>query len=136
MLSARGWIVLGSGLFLWVAARMVGSPGLHIVAAGVTVLPVVAWTFVVLTRHKLGVTRRLSATKVPLGQRLTVDIDIENNASAPTSFVLVEDRVPSALGRPARLVLTGLPGRNDQRVRYEVACRSRGHYAIGPLTLS
>ena len=136
MLSARGWIVLGSGLFLWVAARMVGSPGLHIVAAGVTVLPVVAWTFVVLTRHKLGVTRRLSATKVPLGQRLTVDIDIENNASAPTSFVLVEDRVPSALGRPARLVLTGLPGRNDQRVRYEVACRSRGQHAIGPLTLS
>jgi len=38
MLSARGWIVFGSGIGLWIAARMVGSPSLHIVAVGVTLL--------------------------------------------------------------------------------------------------
>jgi uncharacterized protein (DUF58 family) len=136
MLSARGWIVLGSGLFLWIAARMVGSPSLHIVAVGVTVLPVIAWIFVMLTRHRMAVVRRLSATKVPLGQRLTVDLEIENTSNSTTSFVLVEDRVPASLGRAARLVLTGLPGRNSQHVRYDVTCRSRGHFAIGPLSLS
>ena len=41
MLSARGWIVFGSGIFLWIAARMVGSPSLHIAAVGVAILPLV-----------------------------------------------------------------------------------------------
>src|ERR687888_1397055 len=136
MLSARGWIVLGSGILLWIAARMVGSPSLHIVAVGVTILPVIAWAFVMVTRHRLAVVRRLSATKVPLGQRLSVDLEIENRSTTTTSFVLVEDKVPASLGRPARLVLTGLPARNSQRVRYHVTCRSRGHFSIGPLTLS
>src|SRR5207237_7907566 len=101
MLSARGWIVLGAGFSLWIAARMVGSPSLHIVAVGVALLPVVAWGFVLVTRHRLAVTRRLSATKVALGQQLTVDLDVENRSASTTSFILVEDRVPSALGRPA-----------------------------------
>src|SRR5207244_6621366 len=49
---------------------------------------------------------------------------------------LVQDAVPATLGRPARLVLTGLPGRNDQRVRYTIPCRTRGRFSIGPLTLT
>ena len=129
-------MVLGAGIALWVAARMVGSPSLHIVAVGVTVLPLMARIFVMITRHRLAVVRRLSATKVPLGQRLTVDLTVENRSASTTSFILVEDRVPASLGRSARLVMTGLPGHNSQRVKYEVTCRSRGHYAIGPLTLS
>src|SRR5947208_12353667 len=136
MLSARGWIVFGSGIGLWIAARMVGSPSLHMVAVGVTLLPVVAWVFVMITRHRLAVTRRLSQTKVALGQRLTVDLEIENRSQSTTSFILVEDKVPAALGRSARMVLTGLPGRNSQRVQYAATCRSRGHYAVGPLSLS
>jgi len=136
MLSARGWIVFGSGIFLWIAARMVGSPSLHIAAVGVAILPLVAWVFVILTRHRLTVVRRLSATKVPLGQRLTVDLEVDNQSPTTTSFLLVEDKVPPSLGRSARLVLTGLPGRNGQRVRYHVTCRSRGRFAIGPLSLS
>ena len=136
MLSARGWIVLGSGIGLWMAARIVGSPSLHIVAVGVTILPVLAWIFVMMSRHRLAVTRRLSATKVPLGQHLTVDLQIENRSASTTSFVLVEDRVPSALGKSARLVLTGLPGHNSQRVQYRIRARSRGRFAVGPVTLS
>src|SRR5438309_686115 len=114
MLSPRGWIVLGGGLGLWIAARMVGSPDLHIVAVGVTLLPLAAWAFVMTTRHRLGVTRRLSATTVPLGHPLTVGLDVENRSASTTSFILVEERVPAGLGRSARLVLTGLPGHNSQ----------------------
>ncbi|MFN2543138.1 MAG: DUF58 domain-containing protein [Actinomycetota bacterium] len=136
MLSIRGWIVLGSGIGLWIAARMIGSPSLHIVAVGLVLTPVIAWGFVVVTRHRMNVTRRLSATKAPLGQRLTVDLEIENRSPSTTSFVLVEDRVPAALGRSARMVLTGLPGHNSQHVRYPVTARARGRYAIGPLSLS
>src|SRR5438105_613518 len=136
MLSARGWMVLGTGAFLWIAARLVGSSTLHIVAVGIVALPVLAWIFVWRNRHHLVATRRLSNTTVPLGGTLTVDIEVENPSSTTTSFVLVRDEVPVSLGRSARLVLTGLPGRNSQRVRYSIPCRSRGRFLIRPLPMS
>ena len=134
MLSARGWIVLASGLFMWIAARMVGSPTLHMVSVGILVVPIAAWVFVWRGRHRLVATRRLSATSVGLGGHLSVEVEVEKKSATTTSFVLVQDAVPPALGRPARLVLTGLPGHNTQRVRYSLACRTRGRFSIGPLT--
>src|SRR2546430_7691680 len=118
MLSARGWIVLATGAFLWIAARLVGSPTLHMVAVGLVVVPVVSWIFVWWGRHRLTASRRLSAISVSLGAHLTVEVEVENHSATTTSFVLVQDAVPATLGRPARLVLTGLPGHNAQRVRY------------------
>jgi uncharacterized protein (DUF58 family) len=135
MPSARGLAVFGAGIALWIAARFLGSPDLHIVAVGVVLLPLVAVAFVRWNRHRLLVTRRLSATKVVPGQRVTVDLEIENDSPVSTSFVLLEDHMPPSLGRPARLVLTGIPGRNSQRVGYSMVCRTRGRYAIGPLRL-
>ena len=135
MPSARGIAVFGAGIALWLAARLLGSPDLHIVAVGVAVLPLMAVAFVRWNRHRLLVTRRLSATKVMPGQRVTVELEVENDSAVSTSFVLLEDHMPPSLGRPARLVLTGLPGRNSQRVGYSVVCRTRGRYAIGPLRL-
>jgi uncharacterized protein (DUF58 family) len=136
MLSARGWIVLGTGIFLWIAARMVGSPTLHIVAVGLIVLPLVSWVFVFRARHRLVAIRHLSTANVPVGTDLAVDVEVENSSATTTSFLLVQDFVPIQLGRPARLVLTGLPGHNTQRVRYTIHCRARGRYMIGPLTLT
>jgi uncharacterized protein (DUF58 family) len=64
-----------------------------------------------------------------------VELEVENRSPATTSFILLEDQVPSVLGRPARLVLTGLPARNSQRVAYTVLCRTRGRYRLGPLRI-
>ncbi len=135
MPSARGVAVFGAGIGLWLAARLVGSPDLHIVAVGVALLPLIAVVFVRWNRHRLLVTRRLSATKVRPGQRVGVELEVENDSPVSTSFVLLEDHMPASLGRPARLVLTGLPGRNSQRVSYSIVCRTRGRYLIGPLRL-
>jgi uncharacterized protein (DUF58 family) len=135
MPAGRGIVVFLAGIGLWVAARLLGSPDLHIVAVGVAILPFAAAGFARWTRARLGVTRRLSATKVIPGQRVRVELEVENGSPAATSFVLLEDQMPPALGRPARLVLTGLPGRNSQRVSYSVVCRTRGRYHIGPLKM-
>jgi uncharacterized protein (DUF58 family) len=48
---------------------------------------------------------------------------------------MIEDRLPASLGRPARLVLTGVPGRGVQRVHYTLVPQSRGRYRIGPLAV-
>jgi uncharacterized protein (DUF58 family) len=47
----------------------------------------------------------------------------------------VEDRLPSGLGRPARVVITGIPIRGTQRASYSVLPQSRGRYPLGPLTV-
>src|SRR5947207_12133517 len=135
MPSRRGYVVFAAGIGLWIAARLVGSPDLHIVAVAVALLPIAAGAFARWSRARLGVTRRLSATKVMPGQRVRVELEVENRSPTTTSFILLEDQVPAALGRPARLVLTGLPARNSQRVAYNVLCRTRGRYRIGPLRI-
>jgi uncharacterized protein (DUF58 family) len=135
MASGRGLVVFASGIGLWFGARLVGSPDLHIVAVGIAILPIAAAGFARWSRARLAVIRRLSATKVVPGQRVRVELEIDNRAPTGTSFILLEDQMPAALGRPARLVVPGLPGRNSTRAHYSVMCRTRGRYSIGPLRM-
>ena len=69
------------------------------------------------------------------GQRVSVELEVENQAPTQTSFLLVEDRLPSQLGRSARLVVAALPGKGRQRVRYSITPHRRGRFALGPLTV-
>src|SRR3954454_2086718 len=135
MPSGRGLVVFGGAIIMWIAARFVGAPELHMVAVGIAVLPFASGLLVRWSRARLQVTRRLSHTKVQPGQRVTVELEVENGAPTSPSFILVEDRLPPTLGRPARLVLSGIPGRNSQRVSYSMVCRTRGRFSIGPLRM-
>jgi uncharacterized protein (DUF58 family) len=135
MPSGRGVLVFAAGLGLWFGARILGSPSLHIVAVGLVVLPFVAALFARWSRQRITVRRRLSTNRVAPGQRVTVELEIENHAATLSSFMLLEDRLPPALGRPARLVLTGIPARNRQRVSYSLVPQTRGRYPLGPLVV-
>jgi uncharacterized protein (DUF58 family) len=67
------------------------------------------------------------------GTRVTVDVELRNGATVRTPLLLLEDRLPAALGRPARLVVTSVAPRGTQRVSYSVLPQARGRYGIGPL---
>ncbi|MFB3738457.1 MAG: DUF58 domain-containing protein [Candidatus Velamenicoccus archaeovorus] len=135
MPSGRGVLVFVAGVGLWLAARIAGSPALHIVAVGLVVLPFAAALFARWGRQHLSVRRRVSDQRVPPGRRVTVELEVENEAPTATSFLLLEDHVPSALGRPARLVVAGIPPRGKQRASYSLVAQSRGRYQLGPLTV-
>jgi uncharacterized protein (DUF58 family) len=135
MPSGRGAVVLGSGLVMWFAGRLVGSPGLAVIGIGFVVLPLLAATFTRWGRQSLTAERRLSDVRVTPGTRVTVEIDVSNTSIASTSFLMVEDRLPSALGRSARLVFTGMPSRGRQRAQYSLLPQARGSYTIGPLKI-
>jgi len=134
MPSGRGVLVFAAGIALWAGARLLGSPTLHMVAVGLVLLPFAAALFARWTRQRLRIRRRISDTRVQPGQRVHVELEIENQAPAQTSFLLVEDRLPSQLGRSARLVVASLPSRGRQRVRYSLTPHQRGRYTLGPLT--
>jgi uncharacterized protein (DUF58 family) len=133
--SGRGAVVFSAGIALWLAARVAGSPILHMVAVGVAILPFAAALFARWSRLRLQVRRRLSDQRVAPGQRVRVELEIENESAVWTSFLLLEDRIPRPLGRPARLVLAGVPPRGKQRASYGLVAEARGRYTLGPLTV-
>jgi uncharacterized protein (DUF58 family) len=133
--TKRGWAAVGAGLFLWLAARFVGSPDLHMVAAGILVLPLLATLFVRGGQPRIDVRRQLSSTRVSPGTRVTVTLTVENLGRATLSFLLLEDSLPGQFGKAARLVISGIPSRNQQTVSYSMVCRRRGRYVIGPLSV-
>jgi uncharacterized protein (DUF58 family) len=135
MPTRRGWAALLAGLGLWLVSRLIGSPDLHMIAVGVAALPLFAAVFVRWSRVRLEVHRHLSTVRAFPGARVTVTFDVENQARLTTPFLLLEDMLPSSFGKPARLVVTGIPPRNDQTVSYSVVCRQRGRYTIGPLAI-
>ncbi len=133
--SGRGAAVLFAGVAMWFTARILGSPGLEVVGIGLVSLPVIAALFVRWGHQRIAVRRRLSDVRVPPGTRVTVQIDVENRAPAPTSFLMLEDRLPPALGRPARLVIASIASRSTQQVSYTVFPQARGRYQLGPLVV-
>jgi uncharacterized protein (DUF58 family) len=135
MPSGRGVAVLFAGLAMWLVARLIGSPGLEVIALGLATLPAIAAIFVRWGHQRISVRRHLSDIRVSPGTRVTVHIDIENRSAAATSFLLLEDRLPSVLGRPARLVVSGIPGHGTQEVTYTILPQTRGRYQLGPLTV-
>ena len=135
MPSGRGLVVFAAGCSMWITARFFGSPGLAMVGVGIAILPFAAAFSARRATRRLAVTRRLSDVRVGPGTRVNVGIEAENRSLAPTSFLLLEDKIPSALGRPARLVLTGLPSRRSQEVSYTVLPQTRGRYSLGPMRI-
>ena len=125
MLAPRGVTVALAGGVMWITARLLGSAGLEVVGIGLLAVPFVASLFLRIGKRQLDVRRRLSEVRVRPGTRVTVRLDIENRSTGRTPLLLLEDRLPPALGRPARLVATGVAGRTAQDVSYTLLRTSR-----------
>lgn len=135
MPSGRGLLVFGAGIGVWFAARITGSATLHMVAVGLVVLPFAAAGLARWGRQRMRIRRRLSDMRAQPGQRVHVELEVENQSLTRTSFLLVEDRLPPALGRSARLVIAAMGPRARQRVRYSLTPRLRGRYTLGPISV-
>jgi uncharacterized protein (DUF58 family) len=135
MLTPRGISVAVAGVAMWLAARFLGSAGLESVGIGLIMLPFVAWLFLRWGTRRITAARHLSEPRVTPGTRVTVRLDVTYGEAGTSSFLLLEDRLPPALGRPARLVVTGIGPRGAHHVTYTVVPQARGRYAIGPLAI-
>ncbi len=135
MPTGRAYLVLAAGFGLWVLARATGSPTVHMLAVALLVLPVAAAILVARRRPRVRIRRRLSEARVRPGQRVTVELLVEDLSPVPGHLLLLEDRLPPALGRSARLVLAGLRPRATERASYLLVPQRRGRYALGPVTV-
>jgi uncharacterized protein (DUF58 family) len=135
MLTPRGISVAVAGVVMWLAARFLGSAGLETIGIGLACLPLIAGLFLRWGARRVVVARHLSEPRVAPGTRVTVRLDVTIGGATTSSFLLLEDRLPPALGRPARLVVTGVGPRGTHHVTYTIVPQTRGRYGIGPLAI-
>lgn len=135
MLERRTVALFVAATTVWVLARLLGSPTVHSVAVALFLLPIVAGVLARRAAPRVAVRRALSSDRVSPGERVTVRLELEGQGRRTTPFLLLEDRVPDALGGSARLVATGIPARRrgTRTVTYTIDPSKRGRYPIGPL---
>src|SRR5688572_25625329 len=89
----------------------------------------------------LHATRACRALTAEVGDRVGVTLTVHNRGALPVPWVLLEDLLPRAtLGqKPPRLKVKGkrvqismLAGGAEVTLHYQLICKTRGYYQIGP----
>nr|PZN40358.1 MAG: DUF58 domain-containing protein [Actinomycetota bacterium] len=134
-LTPRGRSFLASGVAALLCAFFFGEHDLLRVGVLIIALPLLAAMVVARTRYRLGCARRLSPTRVAVGNEATVTLRLENVTRLPTGLLLIEDALQYALGARPRFVLDRVEPRGVREIDYKVRSDLRGRFAIGPLSV-
>lgn len=132
-LTTRGRSFLAAAIAAAVSALILGERDLLRVAVLLAVLPLLAAWYVGRSRYKLACTRSLEPGRAPVGSSARVVLRLQNMSRLPTGTMLLEDRLPYALGSRPRVVLERLGAHQASSVAYTVRADIRGRYSIGPL---
>jgi uncharacterized protein (DUF58 family) len=92
----------------------------------------------------LTASRECNRLTAEVGDKVGVHVTIQNTGSLPVPWVLLEDLLPprAVEQKPPRLKIKGqrlqismLGAHGELTLRYQVHCRMRGYYQIGPLVM-
>lgn len=105
------------------------------VAVFLVALPLITCLVVARSRYRIAATRVIDPPRLPVGHPATVHVHLENAGRVPTGLILLEDRLPYALGTRPRFILDRMSARWSKDIVYQVRAELRGRYTLGPLTL-
>ncbi|MFI6129096.1 DUF58 domain-containing protein [Micromonospora sp. NPDC051141] len=134
-LTTRGRSFLAAAVAAALSAAILGEKDLLRVAVLLAVLPLLAAAYVGRSRYKLACNRTLDPHRVPVGASSRVVLRLQNLSRLPTGTLLLEDRLPYALGSRPRVVLERLGAHQASSVAYTVRADVRGRYDVGPLVI-
>ncbi|WP_020521900.1 DUF58 domain-containing protein [Catelliglobosispora koreensis] len=134
-LTTRGRSFLAAGVAATISALILGEKDLLRVAVLLLLLPLLAAAYVGRSKYRLACTRSLDPYRVQAGGNARVLLRLQNISRLPTGTLLMEDKLPYALGSRPRLVLDRLGPQQASSVAYTVRAELRGRYEVGPLTL-
>ncbi|GAB5406207.1 MAG: DUF58 domain-containing protein [Aureliella sp.] len=92
--------------------------------------------------HSLSAARTISAEEVEVGEKVGVQIRLQNASKLPIVWVLVEDLLPSAAVRGRHIALqldgqpirvTSIPASGSRIVAYRLTAVRRGYFQVGPV---
>lgn len=125
-----GQAVLGLALLAQVVGRLLSSAAVVLLAYGAVLFFGVAWS---LGRRRLGLSAERSAFPTRLREGRTVDIELTLTARRRVTTIVVEERLPSALGAPVRVPVASLSAGSSTAHRYRLRAGRRGVHDVGPL---
>ena len=134
-LTTRGRSFLAAAAAAGISAIVLGERDLLRVAVLLAALPLLAAAYVGRSRYKLACTRSLDPGRAPVGSSARVILRLQNLSRLPTGTLLLEDRLPYALGSRPRVVLERLGAHQASSVAYTVRADARGRYPVGPLVV-
>ncbi|MFC7273281.1 DUF58 domain-containing protein [Paractinoplanes rhizophilus] len=134
-LTTRGRSFLAAAAAAGISAIVLGERDLLRVAVLLAALPLLAAAYVGRSRYKLACTRSLEPGRAPVGSTARVILRLQNMSRLPTGTLLLEDKLPYALGSRPRVVLERLGSHQASSVAYTVRADVRGRYPIGPLVI-
>ncbi|MEV4755492.1 DUF58 domain-containing protein [Micromonospora sp. NPDC049559] len=134
-LTTRGRSFLAAAVAAALSAVILGEKDLLRVAILLAILPLLAAAYVGRSRYKLACNRSLEPHRVPVGASSRVVLRLQNMSRLPTGTLLLEDRLPYALGSRPRVVLERLGAYQASSVAYTVRADVRGRYEVGPLVV-
>jgi uncharacterized protein (DUF58 family) len=134
-LTTRGRSFVAAGATAIICALILGERDLLRAGVLVLVLPLLCMLAVSRTRYRLACARRLDPARLPVGHEARVDLRLENVSRLPSGLLMVEDRVPYALGGRARFVLERIEPHGSRQLGYRIRSDVRGRYRTGPLTV-
>jgi uncharacterized protein (DUF58 family) len=132
MPTGRGWAALGVSAALFALWTGFGESELMATAVFLVSAVVIGMIFIRFVSPAVEVTRRIYPSQVHEGDEVTVEVDIA--ASRRMRNIFLEDTV-HGLGTARFAAARSAPG---QRLiaRYEVLCRARGVYLVGPVEVA
>ena len=134
-LTTRGRSFLAAAAAAGISALILGERDLLRVAVLLAALPLLAAAYVGRSRYKLACTRSLEPGRAPVGSSARVILRRQNLSRLPPGTLLLEDRLPYALGSRPRVVLERLGAHQASSVAYTVRADVRGRYPVGPLVI-
>ena len=134
-LTPRGRGFVSAGLSALAASVALGLDDLARVGVLLLTLPVVAATMLTRRPPRLGLSRTVSPRTLTVGQPATVDLRLSNEEGRPGGVLLLEERVPYALGSRQRFVIDRARGQWERTVRYTVRSEVRGRHTLGPMAV-
>jgi uncharacterized protein (DUF58 family) len=134
MLTDRGWAALGASLALFVLWVGLGEPELLSISSLLAVGTTAAFVFVRRSGPSVAVTRRLSPNLVHEGEQTVVEASLTNAGIRGVWNLAAEDEV-AGLGS-ARFAAARLAPDETATATYQILCKPRGIYDVGPLRIS
>ncbi|MBD1883354.1 DUF58 domain-containing protein [Microcoleus vaginatus] len=122
-----GWLLSGMTVFFFGSATNTMSGWLYVLSGGGLALLGVAAVLPGKSLRSLEVRRR-TIEPVSAGDRITVELEIENRASEPKTLLQVVDILPFVLGEPVVRPIEVIEPKSIYRDTYYLEVRQRGVY--------
>jgi uncharacterized protein (DUF58 family) len=135
ILTPRALGFLGAGVALYLAGRLTGASELYMLAVAALLLPLAGFLIVRWGTFRLACSRSIRPVRTSVGGRISVGVRLRNLGRLETGVLLLEDRLPYQLGQPARFVVPGIAGEDQELLNYEINAGARGRYTVGPLVV-